>query len=282
MKELLTLNNFACGYRDGFQISGISFSLSKGSFTGIIGPNGSGKTTLFRGISGDLPVSAGSLLFKGKELSSLTLREKAREIAVVSQFTERTHISVEEYVLMGRMPYRKPFQFFDKAEDIEIAHHYMQLTGIYHLRDKSMAELSGGEQQMASIASALCQVPSLLLLDEPTSHLDITHQVKFMNLIQKLNDELKLSVIMIVHDLTLAAEYCDYLVMMKNGRIEWQGDPESVLTYEQIERVYDTVVVVGKNPVSGKPAIFPVSERILNGLKKLTDQIGNQDKKTSL
>ena len=167
---------------------------------------------------------------------------------------------------MGRMPYRKPFQFFDKAEDIDIAHHYMQLTNTYRLRDKSMAELSGGEQQMASIASALCQNPALLLLDEPTSHLDITHQVKFMNLMQKLNDELKLSVIMIVHDLTLAAEYCDYLIMMKNGRIHRKGSPENVLTYENIEHVYDTVVVVKINPVSGKPVVFPVSERRLREL----------------
>lgn len=268
MKKLLTLNNFSCGYKNGFSINGISFSLIEGTFTGIIGPNGSGKTTLFRGISGDLPVRSGSVLFEDRDLSLLTLREKAQKIAIVSQFTETTHITVEEYVLMGRMPYRKPFQFFDKAEDIDIAHHYMQLTNTYRLRDKSMAELSGGEQQMASIASALCQNPALLLLDEPTSHLDITHQVKFMNLMQKLNDELKLSVIMIVHDLTLAAEYCDYLIMMKNGRIHRKGSPENVLTYENIEHVYDTVVVVKINPVSGKPVVFPVSERRLRELNR--------------
>lgn len=272
MKKLLTLNNFACGYKNGFHVSDISFSLTEGSFTGIIGPNGSGKTTLFRGISGDLPVKCGSILFDDKDLSLLTLREKAQKIAIVSQFVERTHITVEEFVLMGRIPYRKPFQFFDKAEDIEIAHHYMQLTNTYRLRDKSMAELSGGEQQMASIASALCQMPTLLLLDEPTSHLDITHQVKFMNLIQKLNEELKLSVIIIVHDLTLAAEYCDYLIMMKNGMIHKKGDPETVLTYENIENVYDTVVVVKINPVSGKPVIFPVSERKLNEINKMSIQ----------
>ena len=176
MKELLTLNNFACGYRDGFRYPA-SVSHCPRLLYRIIAQR-IGETTLFRGISGDLP-KCRFLSVQGKELSSLTLRKHGDSRC--SQFTERTHISVEEYVLMGRMPYRKPFQFFDKAEDIEIAHHYMQLTGIYHLRDKSMAELCGGEQQMASIASALCQVPSLLLLDEPTSHLDITHQVKFMN-----------------------------------------------------------------------------------------------------
>lgn len=268
MKELLTLNNFSCGYKDGFHITGINFSLAEGTFNGIIGPNGSGKTTLFRGISGDLPISCGSVVFEGKDLSMFTLREKAQKISIVSQFTETAHITVEEYVLMGRMPHRKPFQFFDKPEDIDIAHHYMQLTNTYRLRDKSMTELSGGEQQMASIASALCQKPTLLLLDEPTSHLDITHQMKFMNLIQRLNDELNLSVIMIIHDLTLAAEYCDYLIMMKNGKIHKKGSPETVLTYENIENVYDTVVVVKINPVSGKPVVFPVSERKLKELNK--------------
>lgn len=269
MSTLLTINNISCGYGNGFHIKDISFSLSEGSFTGIIGPNGSGKTTLFKGISGDLSLNSGSVFFDEKDLSTLSLREKAQQISIVSQFAEAPSITVEEYVMMGRMPYRKPFQFFDKPEDIAVAHHYMYLTNTFRLRSKLMTELSGGEQQMAGIASALCQKPRLLLLDEPTSHLDITHQMKFMNLIQKLNDELRLSVIMIVHDLTLAAEYCDYLVMMKNGQVFCKGTPEEVLTYEKIEKVYDTVVVVKINPVSGKPVVFPVSER---RLKKLNEK----------
>lgn len=268
MKTLLTLNNISCGYANGFHIRDINFSLSEGSFTGIIGRNGSGKTTLFKGISGDLPLDEGTIWFDGKNLSSLTLREKAQQLSIVSQFSETPNITVEEYVMMGRMPYRKPFQFFDKPEDVEIARHYMHLTNTYHLRDKLMTELSGGEQQMTSIASALCQKPRLLLLDEPTSHLDITHQMRFMNLIQRLNDELRLSVIMIVHDLSLAGEYCDYLVMMKNGRVFRQGAPDEVLTYENIEKAYDTVVIVKTNPVSGKPVVFPVSERKLKTLNR--------------
>lgn len=269
MNQLLKIEGVSCGYKNGFHIRDISFSLPEGTFTGIIGPNGSGKTTLFRGISGDLPLDKGAVVFDGKNLAKLSLREKARKLSIVSQFTEIVNITVEEYVLMGRMPYRKSFQFFDKQEDVEIAHHYMHLTNTYRLRNKSMSELSGGERQMASIASALCQKPRLLLLDEPTSHLDITHQVRFMNLIQRLNEELKLSVIMIVHDLTLAAEYCDYLIMMKEGRIFEKGNPENVLTYENIEKVYDTVVIVKTNPISGKPVVFPVSERRLRETTKI-------------
>jgi len=203
------------------------------------------------------------MLLGGEDLSSLTFREKAKKMAVVSQFAEIADIRVEDYVLMGRLPYRKRFQFFDRKDDIEMAHHYMRLTHTYSLRDKLISELSGGERQMASIAAALSQQPRLLLLDEPTAHLDITHQVRFMNLIQRLNEELRLTVMMIVHDLSLAAEYCDFLLMMKEGQTFCQGEPDKVLTYENIEQVYDTVVVVKTNPVSGKPVVFPISERRL-------------------
>lgn len=126
-----------------------------------------------------------------------------------------------------------------------------------------MTELSGGELQMASIAMALCQRPRLLLLDEPTSHLDITHQIRFMDLVQQLNVELGLTVMMIIHDLTMAAEYCDYLVMMKQEKLFTQGTPDQVLTHQNIEEVYETPVVVGTNPVSGKKAIFPVSRQAM-------------------
>ena len=266
-KPIIQIENLRCGYKSGFHIDDINFSLTTGMFTGIIGPNGSGKTTLFRGISGTLPINKGRILFHGMDMAKLSLREKAQKLSIVTQFRETTHLTVEEYVLMGRMPYRKHFQFFDTQEDIEIAHHYMNLTNTYRLRAKQMNELSGGEQQMVSIASALSQKPQLLLLDEPTSHLDITHQMQFMNLIQKLNDELNLSVIMIVHDLSLAAEYCDYMIMMKEGRVFNQGAPDIVLTYDQIEEVYNTVVVVKTNPISGKPVVFPISERKLKEFK---------------
>ncbi len=266
MTPFLDIQNLSCGYGSGFRVHDINLSLTEGSFAGIIGPNGSGKTTLFRGISGALPLKEGYILLEGADLSKLTWREKAQKLAIVSQFSETAELSAEEYVLMGRLPYRQQFQFFDKKEDIEIAHHYMHLTNTYRLRNKSMTELSGGERQMANIASALSQHPRLLLLDEPTSHLDITHQMQFMNLIQRLNEEMKLSVMMIIHDLSLAAEYCDFLLMMKNGTTFCQGAPEEVITYEHIENVYDTVVIVKTNPISGKPVVFPVSEqRLKNG-----------------
>lgn len=266
MENTLNIEKLTCGYGSKFNINDISFSVPKGSFIGIIGPNGSGKTTLFRGITGSLKTKQGKISIKGKNLAKLSFKEKAQNIAIVSQNIEAAQITVEEYVLMGRMPYQGTFAFFESQEDYEIAEKYMKLTNTYRFKDKYMHKLSGGEQQLAGIARALSQEPELLLLDEPTSHLDITHQVQILNLLQKLNTDLKLSVLMIIHDLNLAGEYCDYLVMMNKGKLHTKGAPEEVLNYKNLEEVYETIVVTDKNPLSGKPVIFLVSDKVLKSV----------------
>jgi len=193
----------------------------------------------------------------------MSLKEKAQNVAIVTQNIEVGSMTVEEYVLMGRIPYRSQFQFFETKEDISIANKYLELTGVTRLKDKYMNALSGGEQQLAGIARALTQEPELLLLDEPTSHLDITHQVQILNLIRRLSHDLGLTVLMIIHDLNLAGEYCDSLVMMQEGRMRKMGTPTEVLNYADIEAVYDTVVVTRTNPISGKPVVFLVSEEVI-------------------
>ena len=263
MGKFLEINGFSCGYPGHFVLNEISFEIEKGHFAGIIGPNGSGKTTLFRGISGELPTLKGTITLNGQQTQKMSLREKARNIAVVTQHIEVGNMTVEEYVIMGRIPYQRQFQFFETEEDMEIAGKYMNLTGISHLRNKNMNSLSGGEQQLAGIARALTQEPELLLLDEPTSHLDITHQVQILNLIQRLSEELSLTVLMIIHDLNLAGEYCDTLLMMQKGTLRKTGTPHEVLNYMDIEAVYDTVVITRTNPVSGKPVVFLVSEKTM-------------------
>lgn len=263
MTAYLNIQDLVTGYSSGFTLNRLNIQLKKGTFAGIIGPNGSGKTTLFKSVTGDIKISGGKIALNNQDLSTLNIKEKARKVAVVSQFTEITDITVEDYVLMGRMPYRGNFQFFETKADRELAEKYMCLTDVYQFKDKTMCELSGGEQQLAAIARALTQQPELLLLDEPTSHLDITHQVQILNLIQQLNEELGLTVLIIIHDLNLAGEYCDYLIMMNNGDVHIQGDPHTVLNYQTIEDVYKTVVITKENPVSKKPAIFLVSDRVL-------------------
>jgi iron complex transport system ATP-binding protein len=257
-----SISDYACGY-DSFQLNDINFDLRKGSFTGIIGPNGSGKTTLFRGIAQTLPALNGRISINDEVIESLSLRERAKRIAIVNQFVSDTQIRVMDYVLMGRIPYTSRFQFFESKADKELAEHYMSLTGILQDKNKWLDELSGGEQQRAAIARALTQQPDLLLLDEPTAHLDIAYQVKILDLLQKLNSELELTVLMVIHDLNLASEYCDQLILLNNGKITTKGTPGEVLSFETIEKVYQTPVITRINPYSGKPVVFLISEKML-------------------
>jgi len=268
MPEFIKINNLVSGYSSGFMLDSINVGVKKGSFTGIIGPNGSGKTTLFKTITGEIRIKSGNILFDGTDTLMMSARQKARKIAIVSQNTEAADITVEDYVLMGRLPYKSHFQLLENSEDYALANKFMELTGTLQLKNKLMSELSGGEQQLAAIARALTQEPELLLLDEPTSHLDISHQMQILNLIQKLNEDMDLTVLMIIHDLNLAGEYCEYLIMMNNGKVFAKGVPEEVLKYNYIEEVYNTVVVTKENPMSGKPAVFLMSEKTLSKAAK--------------
>jgi len=267
MQDLLKINNLQCGYPGSFMLKEISTSIKRGAFTGIVGPNGSGKTTLFKAITSEINISKGDVSFNGQNISQMSAKQKAQKMAVVSQHNDTVDISVEDYVLLGRLPYKRNFQFFDSKSDLAIAQKYMELTGILNFRDKLMCELSGGEQQLAAVARALTQEPELLLLDEPTAYLDISHQVQILNLIQSLNEEMKLTVLLIIHDLNLAGEYCNYLIMMDNGNIYTEGTPEDVLNFQTIENVYKTVVITQQNPLSKKPAVFLVSGKILKSSK---------------
>lgn len=259
-KVILTADNISCGYGEKPVIEDISFSIEQGELVGIIGPNGSGKTTLLRAISRILKPKSGKVTFTGKDIWQMRYRDLARSVAVVSQRFQSSWMSVEEFVLMGRIPYFDRFQFIESRRDREIAQKYIDLTGIAHLREKQMEEISGGERQLAQIAKALTQEPELLLLDEPTSHLDITHQVGMLDLIKRLNRELGITVVMVLHDLNLSGEYCNKLILINEKNIYRMGTPAEVLTYQAIEDVYKTVVVVDKNPISKKPFVLLVSE----------------------
>ena len=257
---MLEIKDLTCGYDSKFVLQDINFRIDSKEFLGVIGPNGSGKTTLLRAITRVLKPWKGSIIFCGKDIAGMGFKELAREIAVVSQNFEAGFMTVEEFVLLGRIPHYEKFQFLEAKKDIKIAKKCMCLTDTFRFKDCLLREISGGERQLALIARALTQEPRLLLLDEPTAHLDITHQVGILDLIRRLNKEFDLTVIMILHDLNLASEYCHRLVLINEGRIHKIGLPEDVLDYQVIEEVYKTVVVVEKNPISSKPYILIVSE----------------------
>ncbi|MBU2567395.1 MAG: ABC transporter ATP-binding protein [Elusimicrobia bacterium] len=256
---MLEIKGLACGYDSKFFLRDINLKVNSGEFVGIIGPNGSGKTTLLRAVTRILDVRQGEILLDGTNVKKMSYREISKKIAVVSQGTDVRFITVEDFVLLGRLPHYRRFQFLESKRDMEIARDCLTVTGIIKLSNQLMDEISSGEKQLAFIARALAQEPELLLLDEPTAHLDITHQVGILSLIRKLNKEMGLTVIVVLHDLNLAGEYCDRLVLLNNGRLHKSGSPVEVLTYETIEDVYKTRVVTGENPVTTRPHIFLVT-----------------------
>jgi len=259
---ILEIEKVECGYGSNRILRGVDFAVKEGEVIGIIGPNGSGKTTLLRAITRVLPLTAGAVRFKGKPLSAIEPKNLAKEIAVVSQGADAAFsgITVEETVLLGRIPHFTRYQWVEKKADFEIIEEAMRLTGVAGFRERDLANLSGGERQRVFIARALAQKPQLLLLDEPTTHLDITHQVGILDLMRKLNKTLGLTVIMVLHDLNLASEYCNRIALLNEGRIQSSGPPEDVINFQTIEEVYKTLVVVDKSPVSGKPHVFVASE----------------------
>jgi iron complex transport system ATP-binding protein len=259
---MLRISDLTCGYGTKIVLNNISLEIKKGEFTGIIGPNGSGKTTLLKAVTRLIKPYNGNIFIEDRELYSIDHKEIAQKIAVVSQNLPEISMTVKEYVLLGRTPHYKNMQFFENETDVEVAEHAMIMTDIIKLQDSYMSEISGGEMQLALIARALAQEPWMLLLDEPTAHLDITHQVSILDLIRRLNKEYGLTVIIVLHDLNLASEYCDRLILMDRGQIKKTGTPEEVLNYSDIEEVYKTLVVVEKNPISQKPFVLIVPEEV--------------------
>lgn len=257
--EVLKVENLSCGYDEKTVIKDISFSVEEGNFLGIIGPNSTGKTTLFRALTGILKFHKGSVLYKNRPIHKIPPLDFARETAVISQGIEMPFaFSVEEFVLMGRFPHSGRFGILT-PRDYEALEKVLNFTDISSLRHRKISELSAGEKQRAVLAQGFIQEPKLLLLDEPTAHLDIAHQVQILDLVKKLNKEKGLTVIIILHDLNLAGSYCDKLILLDEGKIFKKGSPEEVITCRNIEDVYKTVVVVKKNPVSSKPCVFLVS-----------------------
>jgi iron complex transport system ATP-binding protein len=260
---MLEIKALSCGYGPKTVITGIDLGVKAQEFFGIIGPNGSGKTTLLRAMARTIKPMAGQIILDGKDLWEIPLEDFALRCAVVSQYLPSVAMTVEEYVLLGRIPHFKPWQFSETKEDLQAAREAMELTGISTLMDKSILHLSSGERQLAQMARALAQRPALLLLDEPTAHLDIAHQVDILDLLKKLIRQINLTVVVVLHDLNLASEYCDCLGLMSEGKLYKLGTPREVIDYQIIEKVYKTVVVVEENPISSKPYVLIVPQEEL-------------------
>jgi len=247
-------------YAETWVLDGLSFEVREGEILGIIGPNGSGKTTILRVLSRVLIPQEGEVHLQGKNLLALSQKEIAQIIGVVPQDTYFPFpFTVGEVVLMGRSPWLSNFGF-ESEKDLQIASQAMALTNTLNFSNRLIFELSGGERQRAIIARALAQKPQVMLLDEPTAHLDIGYQIEIYDLIKKLNNEKGLTLIIVAHDLNLASDYCDRLLLLDGGRIYRMGRPKEVITEENLSRIYQSKVLVEENPVTGAPRVTLLSK----------------------
>jgi len=258
-ETLLKVSGISGGYGEEEIVKDVSFSIDGGEFLGIIGPNGSGKSTLLRLLSRVLVPQKGHIYLEGSDARSMRLKDFCRKVAFVPQdIVINFSFTVWEIALMGRIPHLGRLELETK-KDFAVTKDALLLTDTFYLKDKYIDNLSAGERQRVIIAKALAQEPVLLFLDEPTSHLDIGYQIQILDLLKRLNREKNLTIVMVLHDLNLASEYCKKLILLDKGIIFKGGSPSDVLTFENIETVYKTVVLVNKNPLSSKPFITIVS-----------------------
>jgi len=263
MKKAIGIDNLVCSYDKHPVVKDISFSVSRGDFFIVIGPNGSGKTTLMKAMAGIRRFENGRLEVLGQAISGYTKRTLAQAVAIVPQEGPSDFpFTVNELVLMGRSPYLGILGL-PRKEDFENAGQALAFTGVEHLPHRKLDQLSGGEKQLVFIARAICQEPQIILLDEPTASLDLAHQIMIMDLMEKLKLTKRVTVIMVSHDVNLAAMYGDTLLLLKDGKIVSLGPPGEVITFEMMEEAYGCTLLVDESPLGKVPRVTPVPQKFM-------------------
>lgn len=236
---MLNVKELNAGYENKKIIEDLCLNIKKGEIVSIIGPNGSGKSTLLSCLTRYIKPMSGQIFLENENIYSKSIKEFSKKVAILAQHHSVTsNVTVRQLVSYGRLPHKKWYER-QNQKDYEIVENAMKYTNILHYEDKFVNSLSGGEQQRVWIAMALAQTPDLLLLDEPTTYLDISHQLELMKLIHTINKERKITIIMVLHDLNQASEYSDKIVLMKNGKIFDYGLPKDVINCENLKNVYN-------------------------------------------
>ena len=262
----VSAKNIVFGYSSTPVIRDVSFQVDKGEFISILGPNGSGKSTLLKTINGLYIPTSGRIELMGENIERFKRRDIARKISLVPQDTS-FQFTVEEVVTMGRHPFKGRFEKEDER-DRKLIYEAMEMTNTFDIRDRLITEISGGERQRVFIAKALAQNTEIILLDEPTSHLDINHQIDILNLLRRMNQEKGITIILVIHDINLATRYSDRILLLKKGSIISQGTPEDVITTENILNAYGMRAAVERNRYTGHISVIPleVNKRIRSEL----------------
>jgi iron complex transport system ATP-binding protein len=251
---MVELHNVSLGYDHRAILQGVNMKANPGQILGLVGPNGSGKSTLIKGMARLIDLFAGHILIQGRDLATIKRDELARVVAVVPQSPALPGaFTAFEVVLMGRTPHLGLLRY-EGGRDVLVAWQAMGATQTQSFAQRRVSELSGGERQRLVIARALTQQPRVLLLDEPTANLDIHHQMEVLNLVRTLCREQSLAVIVALHDLNLAAQYCNRIVMLNGGHVYAEGTPDDILTAPNIRNVYGVDVCVYPHPINKLPA----------------------------
>ena len=258
---MLIVEGVSFSYKNRPVLRSLDLEVGEREMVGVVGPNGSGKTTLLWLITGVLRAEGGRILVSRSDIGALRASERARLVAIVPQDSALPDgFKALDLVLMGRNPHLKLLQW-EGRRDLEIARRAMESTDTLHLAGRPLGALSGGERQRTVVATALAQEAPVLLLDEPTSSLDLSHQSGVMALVRRVQRQRGGAVLVAMHDLSLAAQYCDRLVMIAEGRAYTTGVPDEVLTEENISRVYGASVSVMRHPATGTPVVVPNPEQ---------------------
>ncbi|GAA4862551.1 ABC transporter ATP-binding protein [Saccharopolyspora cebuensis] len=248
-------------YGERVIVDGLDFDVADGTITAVIGPNGCGKSTLLRALGRLLPPRRGHVLLDGKQIHKMPTKEVARVLGLLPQSPVAPEgLTVADLVARGRHPHQSWYRQWSSDDEAVVAE-ALALTGIEDLADRGLDELSGGQRQRAWLSMALAQGTDLLLLDEPTTYLDLSHQVDVLELVGDLHDRGGRTVVMVLHDLNLAARYADRLVAMKDGAVVAEGEPAEVLTESLLSEVFDLDARVVPDPVAGTPMVVPVGGR---------------------
>ena len=262
--QAITVQNVNHAFDGRPVLEDVGFEVTGGQFFIIIGPNGSGKTTLLKLLVGLLPLKQGRIRIMSRDIGRYTARALARHIAYVPQSVPvEFPFSVTQVVLMGRAPHLGILGFEGEA-DQTLAQTAMAITGVEHLAHRRVDQLSGGEQQRVFIARAICQQPEILLLDEPTAALDLSHQVRLMDLLEHLKTDQGVTIVMVSHDLNLAAMYADRLLLLSRGGVARLGTPAQVIDFELLEKVYGCTLLVDESPLGEYPRVHLVPKRYLD------------------
>ena len=255
---MLKVQNIAINYGVCAVVADVSFSLEAGKIIALLGANGAGKTTLLKSLNGALSVSAGEIWLDGKLIENYSRREIARKITVIAQETEtKFPVSVTEFVLSGRFAHGAAFGW-ETENDLRVALDCLERCDLSNYENRRMNHLSGGERQRVVLARALATEAKILLLDEPTANLDLAHQALLFRLIKERCEMGAASAIIITHDLNLASEFADEIILLKNGRIQAKGSPDTVLNKDNLRAVFGVKVLLDENPHSRKRRVTTI------------------------